>query len=111
MVGPTAVGNGDLVGFWPILGRRHLDKFQAQAENRKPQFPDARGPETGEKVITLSGMVVRNFLTLYVLTDRTPTDGKTQNTRIFGHFGLGRPLALRETPGPGRKRKIAISRC
>ena len=56
-------------------------------------------------------MVVHNFLTIYVLPDRTPTGGKLQNTGILGHFGLGRPLALIEIPGLGRKRKNAISRC
>ena len=60
---------------------------------------------------TLSGMVVRNFLIVYVLTDQTPTGGKTRNTRILGHFRLGRPLALREILGPGQKQKNAISRC
>ena len=50
-------------------------------------------------------MVARNFLTFYVLAGQTPTGGKTRNTRILGHFGLGWPLALEEIPGPGRKRK------
>ena len=51
-------------------------------------------------------MVVRNFLTVYVLADQTPTGGKSRNTSIFGHFGLG----LGEIPGLGRKWKIAIFR-
>ena len=76
----------------------------------KHNFPVQGVPKRKKKVTTLSGMVVRNFLTVYVSTDRTPTGGKTQNTRIFGHFGLGRPLVLREIPGPGRKRKIVVSR-
>ena len=108
---PHVVGNGDLLGFGPVLGRGHLEKFRAQAKNRKTQFPDARGPKTEKKVSTLFGIVVRNFLTFTVLTDRSPTGGKTRSTRILGHFGLGGPLALREIAGPGRKRKIAISRC
>ena len=72
-------GNGDLVGVWPVLGLGHLEKFRAWAENRKTQYPGARGPEPEKKVPTLSGMVVRNFLTIYGLTDRTPTGGKSQN--------------------------------
>ena len=52
----------------------------------------------------LLGMVVRNFFTSYVLPDLTPTGGKSQNTGVSGHFGLGRPPALREIPGMGRKR-------
>ena len=50
-------------------------------------------------------MVVRNFFTFYLLADRTPMGGKSQNMGVLGHFGLGRPLALREIPGLGRKRK------
>ena len=42
-VGPPPVGNGDLVVFWPVLGGGHLGKFRARAENRKTQFPGARG--------------------------------------------------------------------
>ena len=53
---------------------------------------------------------VRNFLTFYVLADRTPMGGKSRNTGFLGHFGLGRPLALRQIPGLDRKRKNAISR-
>ena len=52
-------------------------------------------------------MVFHNFLTFYVLADRTPTRGKSQKTGILGHFGLGRPLALVEIPG--RKHKNANS--
>ena len=56
-------------------------KLRAQAENRKTQFPGARGPETeGKNVTTLSGMVDRNFLTLNGLTDRTLTGGETWNS-------------------------------
>ena len=54
----------------------------------------------------LSGMVVRNFLTFYILPDRTPKGRKSRNTGILGHFDLGRPFALREIPGLGRKQKI-----
>ena len=43
------VGNSDVVVFWPVLGLGHLDKFRAQAENRKTQFPGTRGPEIEKK--------------------------------------------------------------
>ena len=46
---PHVVENGDLLGFWPVLGRGHLEKFRARAENRKTQFPSARGREIEEK--------------------------------------------------------------
>ena len=49
VVGPPPVGNSDLVGFGPILGRRYLEKFRYRAKNRKTQFPGARGPETEKK--------------------------------------------------------------
>ena len=45
---PHVVGNGGLVGFWPVLGRRHLEKFRARAENSKTQFPGAGGTFGGE---------------------------------------------------------------
>ena len=64
-----------------------------------------------KKVTTLSGMVVCNFFTFYVLPDWTPTCGKSQNTGIASHFGLGRPWVRREIPGMGRKQKNTISRC
>ena len=46
---------------------------------------------------------VRNFFTFYVLADRTPTGGKLRTTWFLGHFGLGRPLALREILGRTKK--------
>ena len=104
-VRPPPFGNGDSVAFWPVLGLGHLETFQARAENGKTQFSGARGLETTTKITTLSGMDVCNFLTFYVLTDRNPTGGKTQNRRILGHFGLGRPLALRGIPGTGGKNR------
>ena len=51
-------------------------------------------------------MVVHNFFTVYVLADRTPTGGNSQNTGILGHFGLGLPLELGEILGLGRKGKM-----
>ena len=81
-VGPPPVGNGDLLRFWKYLGPGHLQKFRARAKNRKTQFAGARGPGTEKKVTTLSGMVVRNFFTVYVLTDRTPTGGETRNRHL-----------------------------
>ena len=114
---PGAGNRGTRV-FQAILaqdGLWHLKKSRARAESGKPRFPGARGPKSKKKsyhaITTPSGMVVSNFFTFYVLPDRTPTGGKPQNTGILGHFGLGRPLALRETPGLGRKQKNAICHC
>ena len=50
-------------------------------------------------------MVVRKFLTFYVLTDPTPRGGKPRSMGILGCFGPGRPLTLGEIPGLGRKQK------
>ena len=61
--GQTPAGNGNLMVFWPVLGRGYLEKFRDWANNRKTQFPGARGPEIEKKKVTTpSGMVVRNFL-------------------------------------------------
>ena len=46
---------------------------------------------------------VRDFSTFYGLADRTLTGGKSQNTGVLGHFGPGRPLALREILGGKHK--------
>ena len=50
-------------------------------------------------------MVVHNFLTVYVLTDRTPTGRKTRNTRISGDFWARTALGTYRNPGPGPKTK------
>ena len=46
-----------------------------------------------KKGTMVAGMVFRNLVTFYVLPDQTPMGGKSQNTGILGHLGLGRPLA------------------
>ena len=55
-------------------------------KTEKHNFSVLRVPKQKNKCTTLSGMVVRNFLTLYVLTDRTPTGGKTRKYKDFGPF-------------------------
>ena len=82
------------------------EKSWGWAENIKIQFPGARGTfgvkiRTPQKILPVRK--VRNFFTFYVLADRTSTGGKSQNTGFLGHFGLGRPLALREIPGGEQK--------
>ena len=79
-----------------------LREILGLSQNReKHKFPVQGVPKQKKKVAKQSGMVVRNFFTLYVLADRTPRGGKSQNMGISGHFGPGRPLALREIPGAG----------
>ena len=37
---PQVVAKGDLLGFWPVLGRGHLEKFQARVKTRKHNLPE-----------------------------------------------------------------------
>ena len=86
---------GDLLGFWPVSGRGHLEKFRARVKNGKRDFPDL-GALLGEKFVHPKSFSqnLRNFFTFCVLVDRTPRGGKSQNTGFLGPFGLGQPLAL-----------------
>ena len=52
------------------------------------------GPNEGKNVTTVSGVVVRNSFTHYVLADWTTMGRKSQNMGILRHFGPGRALAL-----------------
>ena len=62
-VRPPAVGNGDLVVFWPVLGLGHSEKFRARAKNRKTQFPAARGTFGGKSGRPKSfSLKLHNFL-------------------------------------------------
>ena len=112
-VGSPPVGNGDLVVFfWQNPGPGHLEQSRDRAENGKSQFTGARGAEMKKKLTTISEMVVRNLLTLLKFCPTGPTGAGNRKIRgVLGHFGLGRPLAFREIPGPGRNRKNANSRC
>ena len=86
--------------FRPRTGLGHLWKSQAQSENgKRHKFPVLGGvPKREKKVTMLSGMVFRNFLTSYVLTDRTPRGRKSQNMGFLGHFG-------QRKRNPGRRPK------
>ena len=84
---PNQTPNREIRVFQAILTRDglwHLEKSWARTENRKTQFPGARGPEIEEKkVTTLSGVVVPKNFTVSVLPDRTPTGGKSQNMGVL----------------------------
>ena len=99
------VAKGDLLGFWPVLGRGHVEKFWARVKNRKPQFPGAKGTFE-EKICPPQkkfSQKLRNFFTSCPFADRTPPRGrKLQNAGFLRPFGLEQPLALREIPGENR---------
>ena len=81
--GPPRAGNRKIRGLSAILasdGRWHLEKSRARPENGNSQLPGDRGPAMEKKnVTTVSGVVVRKSFGHYVLADRTPTGGKSQN--------------------------------
>ena len=110
LVGPPPIGNGDLVVFWPVLGRGHIEKFWDWAKNRKTLFLGARGHEVEKKSYHAIRDGCPQIFTLYVFPDWTPRGGKSRNAGILGHFGPEQPLALGEIPGAGSKRKNAVSR-
>ena len=96
------MGKHEIRGFRAILaegGRWHSEKSRNRAENGQSQFPGGRGPEIKKKVTTVSGVVVRNFFTFYVLADRTPMGGKSQNMGLLDHVALG----TERNPGSGPK--------
>ena len=92
------------------FGPRALREILGPGQKRKTQFPGARGPEIEKKVTMLSGMVVRNFFTCCILTDRTPRGGKSQNTGILGPFGLGQPLGQEKFHAENRKTRFPGAR-
>ena len=106
-------GRGLILGYFgpgrPLALRETLGAGQKRGKTHN--FLVLGVPKQKKNVPTLSGMVVRNFLTFYVLPDQTPTGGKTQSVGFLGHSDLGGSLALAEIPGAGPKQKNIISRC
>ena len=94
---PHVVGNGDLLGVWPVLGCGHLEKFRARAESRKTQFPGARGT-FGEKICPHQSFLPKIPLFFCILRFGRP-DPQGQEVVKNGGFGLGQPLALGEIIG------------
>ena len=78
---PQVAAKGDLLGFWPVLGRGHLEKFRARVKNGKTRFPGARGTFGGKNrpPHKFLGKIAHLF---YILRfDRPgPRGGKSQNT-------------------------------
>ena len=82
--GPPGAGNREIRGFSAILAQDGLwQKSQVRAENRKTQFPGARGPEIEKKVTTLSaGWVSATFLPFTFCLTGPPGVGN-RKTRVF----------------------------
>ena len=78
---------------------------------REIRCPGQKQKNEGKKLQRCPGWLSATFFQFTFRPTGPPLAGKTRNTRILGHFGLGRLLALRAIPGPGRKRKVAGSRC
>ena len=78
---------GDLLGFWLVLGHKHVEISGTGPKTEKRNFLSLGVPKTRKKVTALSGMVVHNFSTLCVLTDQTPRGG---NRKLQGFYA---PLA------------------
>ena len=84
-------------------GPWHFKKSQARAENGKTQIFGARDPETEKKVTTISGMVVRNFLTVLSFPRPDPQGRETPKYRDFGPFCRKTALGTETNPGRGPK--------
>ena len=98
---PHVVGNGDLVGFWPVLGVGHLEKFWARTKNRETQSPDARGPKTGGG----SYHAIRDGCAqlFYILRFDRPDPHGRENAKYedFVPFWLRTAVGLKQIPGLG----------
>ena len=82
-VGTPPIGNGDLLGFWLVLGPGHLEKFRARAKNRKMLFPGARG--TFEEKICLPQKFLPEIAQLfYVLCFGRPEGRDIAKYWLFG---------------------------
>ena len=102
--GPQVVAKGDLLGFWPALGRGHFEKFRARVKNRKTQFPGARGT-FGEKICPPQKFTP-DILQLFYILRFGRTDPQGREIAKYGvprPFGRGQPLALREILGAKQK--------
>ena len=88
---PQVGTKGDLLGFWPVLGCGHLEKFQAQKQ-KKTQFFRRWGSQNREKKLPrYPGWLSATFLRR-VFPERNPRGGKSWNSGFLGPFGLGQPL-------------------
>ena len=92
------------------LGRAlTLREIPGPGRNRKTtQFPGPRGRETAKKSYHAIRDGCLQFFYILRFGQPDPQGRETRNTGILGHFGPGRPSALGEIPGAGRKQKNTI---
>ena len=83
-VGPPAVGNGDLLAFWPVLALG-TEKFWARVENTKVQFPGARGTFFGEKSSRpkIFSPKLRNFVLHFAFWPTGPPGAGNREILVF----------------------------
>ena len=85
--GSDVIGNGDLLGFWPVLGRGHVEKFKARAKNRKTQFPGGRGT-FGEQIRPPQRFLPEIAQLFYILHFGRPDP----QGRKIAKYGVSRPF-------------------
>ena len=92
--------------FWPVLGGGHLVKFRARAENRKTQFPGARGT-FGEKNRPPQKFLPKSVQLFYILRFDRPDPQGQEIAKYWGFrpFGLGQPLGTSRNSGPKTKKR------
>ena len=91
-VGPPPVGNGALVVFWQNPGPGRLEKFRAQAKNKKTEFPGARGPKT-------DGCPQLSYSSRFDRPD--PHGRENAKNEDFGPFWPRTAVGTRRNPGTG----------
>ena len=88
------VAKGDSLGFWPVLGRGHLEKFRAQAKNGKTRFPGARAT-FGKKLRPAQKFLPKNAQLFYILRFGRPNP----QWRPIAKYGFSGPFWPREALG------------
>ena len=88
--GPPRVGNHKIRGLLRYLGLGRplaLGEIPGAGRKWKTQLPGPRGPKTEKKTLPrYPGWLSATFPKKYVLANRTPTGGKSQNMGFFRPF-------------------------
>ena len=107
LVGPPAFGNGDLVGFWPVLGLGHLEKSGPGSKTEKHNSA-VLGVLLAEKMLPhYPGWFSGTFSGTTFISVELPPVGNGDLVVFWPVLALG---AWRNS-GPRRKHENAISQC